>query len=145
MLKINNLPSSEMKINNLTLTSPEFGEKCPFFQKISARFARKFNSQIIFLLASLALNFITILSFYPTLSTYTYNVSMDMYHYILYISIQIYMFKMGNRPSYSGMISKQTCTPLALLKMVPFCMKITEISLWEDPKTPFQSQLFLIL
>ena len=30
---------------------------------------------------------------YPTLNTYTYNVSMELNHYILYVSIQIYVFK----------------------------------------------------
>ena len=37
------------------------------------------------------------LYFYPTLNTYTYNVSMNIYHYRLYISIQIYMFQNGQR------------------------------------------------
>ena len=40
MLKINNLPSSGKKINNLTLIFLALGEKSKFFKQISPRFSR---------------------------------------------------------------------------------------------------------
>ena len=60
---------------------------------------------------------------HPTLNTYKYNVSMDIYIAIYCTSL---CKNMGNLPSLCGRISKHIY-PLELPKMAPFCMKITNI------------------
>ena len=85
------MSSFEKKIYNLTLTFQEFGEKCQYFKHFSVQL----NSQIILPARFTHIRLKTMVYSYPTLNTFTYNISMVIYHYILCISIQIYMFRNG--------------------------------------------------
>ena len=108
IMKINNLSCSGMKINNLTLTFLELREKCAnisnIFRLSSLALTVKFFDKFY---GSLRLYYInkTMMYPYPTLNTYTYNVSMAIsrckYEYVLYIyyNIQIYLFQNG-QPTY---------------------------------------------
>ena len=78
--------------------------------------------------------------FYPTFNTYTYNVSNGhVYHYILYISNQIY----GQPILLLWHIISKHVYPLELPKMTPFCMKITKKNFWG--RTPIPSSITILL
>ena len=137
------------KTNNLTSTFLEWGggtffkifrlallATVKFSNNFPARFARiKFLNNVV--------------HFYLTLNTYTYNVSMNIYHCRLYISIQIYMFQNG-QPSEPTLlwwhdiqahvsISNNNC-----LKWHHFVRTILK-HLWGRTPDPLQSQFFKIL
>ena len=112
MLKINNLYFSGKKINHLTFTFLELGQKCQFFKKkIGSLRSQWLDVQINFRLASLALNSKTMVYTYSTFNTYTYNASLNIYHYILYISIQIY-----GQPILLLWHNNQTYVPIEIAK-----------------------------
>ena len=80
---------------------------------------------------------------YHTLNTNTYNVSIDIYHCILNIPIQIiyYMFQNGNS-SLLLWHNIQTHVQISIALMAPFCMKITNIKRNSTKMyTPFSIQL----